>query len=293
MNDKPIVLIVDDVPANVQVLASCLKDKYHIKVATDGSRCLQLVADKPVPDLILLDIEMPGMDGYEVCRQLKQNAQTQNIPVIFVTANDQEEDEEKGLQLGAVDYITKPIRPSIVAARVNTHITLKLQHDKLTAMAIYDQLTGLYNRYYLFISANKKLAKARRHHLSVSLIMMDIDHFKHINDQYGHPQGDVVLQAVSKIIDQHSREEDVAARFGGEEFIIILDHCDAESAQDKAEKYRSLIEAARPGQIEVTSSFGVAQMNYDGETIDSLIKRADQALYKAKENGRNQVVLAE
>lgn len=293
MNDKPIVLIVDDVPANVQVLASCLKDKYHIKVATDGSRCLELIADKPVPDLILLDIEMPGMDGYEVCRQLKQNAETKNIPVIFVTANDQEEDEEKGLQLGAVDYITKPIRPSIVAARVNTHITLKLQYDKLTAMAIYDQLTGLYNRYYLFIGANNKLAKARRHHLAVSLIMMDIDHFKHVNDQYGHPQGDIVLQAVSKIIVQHSREEDIAARFGGEEFIIILDHCDAESAQAKAEKYRSLIEAAKPEQIEVTSSFGVAQMNYDGETVDSLIKRADQALYQAKENGRNQVVLAE
>ncbi|MCN4144341.1 MAG: response regulator [Thiohalomonas sp.] len=123
-----------------------IKDKYHIKLATDGPRCLELVVSKPAPDLILLDIEMPGMDGYEVCRQLKEAPATQNILLIFVTVNDQEEDEEKGLQLGAVDYITKPIRPSIVVARVNTHITLKLQHDKLTAMAMYDQLTGLYNR---------------------------------------------------------------------------------------------------------------------------------------------------
>lgn len=293
MNDKPIILIVDDVPANVQVLASCLKDNYHIKVAMDGPRCLELVAVKPAPDLILLDIEMPGMDGYEVCQKLKQDPATQNIPIIFVTANDQEEDEEKGLQLGAVDYITKPIRPSIVVARVNTHITLKLQHDKLTAMAMYDQLTGLYNRHYLFISANKKVARAKRHHEPVSLMMMDIDHFKDINDNYGHPVGDVVLQAVAKIISAQCREEDIAARFGGEEFVILYDHCDLKDAQVKAENYRLLIEEAKPEQITVTSSFGVVQMKPEGEMVDDLIKRADLALYQAKENGRNQVVIAE
>ncbi|MCU7966062.1 MAG: GGDEF domain-containing protein, partial [gamma proteobacterium symbiont of Bathyaustriella thionipta] len=154
-------------------------------------------------------------------------------------------------------------------------------------------LTGLYNRHYLFISANKKIAKAKRHHEPVSFIMMDIDHFKHINDNYGHPVGDIVLQKVATIIEQQSRSEDVAARFGGEEFVILLDHCSLMDAQFKAEKYRQLIEAERPEQHVVTCSFGVVQMNPEGEAIDSLIKRADLALYQAKENGRNQVVIGE
>jgi diguanylate cyclase (GGDEF)-like protein len=160
-------------------------------------------------------------------------------------------------------------------------------------MAMYDQLTGLYNRHYLFISANKKVARAKRHHEPVSLMMMDIDHFKDINDNYGHPVGDVVLQAVAKIISAQCREEDIAARFGGEEFVILYDHCDLKDAQVKAENYRLLIEEAKPEQITVTSSFGVVQMKPEGEMVDDLIKRADLALYQAKENGRNQVVIAE
>ena len=291
MVDKPIVLIVDDVPANIQILAACLKDKYSIKVASDGLRCLELVANTPAPDLILLDIEMPGMNGYEVCQELKNNSTTQDIPVIFVTANDQEEDEERGLQLGAVDYITKPIRPSIVAARVQTHITLKQQRDQLMSMATHDQLTGLYNRHYLFHAAQKKIARSIRHNIPMSLAMIDIDFFKLINDQYGHPMGDAVLQAVAKILDEQSREEDIVVRFGGEEFIVLFDHSDLNNAQKKAEKLRKLVEDLKPQDLLVTMSFGITTLN-ENDDLDAMIKRADEALYQAKEAGRNRVVAA-
>ena len=292
MNDKPVILIVDDVPANIQVLAECLRDKYRIKVATDGLRCLELVYNESELDLILLDIEMPGLDGYEVCQQLQNDTVTKDIPIIFVTGNDQEKDEELGLQLGAVDYITKPIRPSIVAARVHTHITLKQQRDKLKEMATHDQLTGLYNRHYLLESAAKKIAASIRHNVPLSLVLMDIDHFKIVNDQHGHPAGDAVLQAISALMLKECRAEDVVTRFGGEEFVILLDHCDLHFAQAKAEALRRFIELSQPAQISVTSSFGVAQLLTDGEDIEGLIKRADQALYQAKESGRNQVIAA-
>lgn len=291
MADKPIVLIVDDVPLNIQLLVDCLKDKYQIKVASDGARCLELIRNKLEPDLILLDIEMPGMDGYEVCQELKKNSLTQNIPIIFVTANDQEEDEEKGLQLGAVDYITKPIRPLIVAARVNTHITLKQQRDQLLSIAIHDQLTGLYNRHYLFHSVHKKIARSIRHKIPLSLVMMDIDHFKKINDQYGHPVGDIVLQKMAILLKDHCRQEDTIIRFGGEEFIILFDHTDLDNAHKKILQLREFIEQAQPENIPVTMSFGVVQLNSQEDDIDTLINRADKALYCAKESGRNRVML--
>ncbi|MCW8930721.1 MAG: diguanylate cyclase [Gammaproteobacteria bacterium] len=292
MVNKPVLLIVDDVPANIQILASCLKDKYQIKVASDGFRCLELVASQSEPDLILLDIEMPGMNGYEVCRELKKNSLTKDIPVIFVTANDQEADEEKGLQLGAVDYITKPIRPSIVAARVNTHITLKQQRDQLLSMATHDQLTGLYNRHYLFHSAHKKIARSIRHDIPMSIAMLDIDHFKFINDQHGHPTGDVVLQSVAALLEKYSREEDCVVRFGGEEFIILFDHSARHDAQKKSEELRKLIEQLKPEGLLVTVSMGVIELNQESDSIEEMIKRADEALYLAKASGRNRVVVA-
>lgn len=288
MSEKAVVLIVDDRPANIQLLAECLKEQYRIKVATDGLRCLELVSKDADVDLIQLDIEMPGLDGYEVCQRLKQNQVTADIPVIFVTSHDQQENEELGLELGAVDYITKPVRPSIVSARVKTHITLKRQRDQLLAMATHDQLTGLYNRHFLIEEANKKVAHAVRHHIPLSLFIIDIDHFKNINDRYGHPTGDAVLNAVACLLHKQCREEDIVARFGGEEFVILLDHCDLEEAMIKAENFRRDIAVLQPENILVTASFGITQMFFEqDENIDGLIKRADQALYEAKQAGRN------
>jgi len=291
MNRKPVILVVDDVATNVQALALLLKEEYMIKVATAGARALELAAQDPIPDLILLDVQMPEMDGYDVLRLLRENRDTAEIPIIFVTGKDSMEDEEYGLELGAVDYITKPVRPSIVKARVKTHITLKRQHDELVAMATHDQLTGLHNRHYLSDMLNKKVAQSKRHNEALSVIMIDIDHFKSVNDTFGHLIGDLILKAVGSIIQESTRKEDTAARFGGEEFVLVLDNCMASDALAKAEVLRSKLEALRPEDIDVTGSFGVAQLDDQVTRYEDLLKNADTALYQAKEEGRNRVIL--
>ena len=289
MQDASVVLIVDDEPVNIQVLAACLKDSYQIKVATSGAQCLEQIKNGLEPDLILLDIEMPDVNGYEVCTVLKSSKSTASIPIIFVTAKNEIHEEEKGLELGAVDYITKPISPAIVAARVKTHVTLKLQYDKLQSMAMHDQLTGLYNRYFLLEDANHKVSKSIRHNYELSVLMMDIDHFKSINDNHGHAVGDEVLKTVANTLSAEKRNEDVLARFGGEEFVLLLDHCNVSEAKIKAEKLRKAIEELNPSGLLVTVSMGVAQLNAHEKSFSEPLKRADDALYIAKSSGRNRV----
>ncbi|TQV73188.1 diguanylate cyclase [Aliikangiella marina] len=291
-NDKPVVLLVDDVAANIQLVANFLNDQYRIKVATEGKKSLQLAVTEPIPDLILLDIEMPVMDGYEVCRALKQDAETADIPIIFVTAKDDDAEEELGLELGAVDYITKPLRPAIVRARVNAHITLKQQRDQLQKMALIDQLTHLYNRHYLIETAPLKIANAIRHESPLCMVMIDIDFFKSVNDLYGHDKGDKVLQAVAGVIKANTRQGDIAARLGGEEFLLLLDHCDIEAAISKIEFIRNAIEELKPEGINVTASFGVTKLMDHDDDFDSFYKRADKAVYLAKDNGRNRIEIS-
>ncbi len=316
MSNKPVVLIVDDAPENIQAMAQCLKEDYQLKVATDGKRCLELVKQDPIPDLILLDVIMPEMNGYDVIQALKSEANLADIPVIFVTGKTEASDEEKGLALGAVDYISKPFRPSIVKARVKTHVLLKRQRDQLANMAMCDQLTGLYNRYFLIEAAMHKVAYARRHQEALSVLIIDIDHFKEINDNHGHSRGDEVLRLVAESIQSACRKEDilgrtvshqlssedkcvlseavddgVVARYGGEEFVVLLSPCDEAEARDKAEKLRREAEELMPSGIAVTVSIGVAELGAD-ENFESLIKRADDALYQAKDQGRNQVCMA-
>ena len=182
LGEKALILLVDDEPANIQLLAGYIKDDYQIKVATSGEQCLKLCAATQQPDLILLDVDMPGMNGYQVCEQLKSSPSTAPIAIMFVTAMQTEEDEETALSLGAVDYLTKPVRPAILLARIKTHVKLKIQHDALVNMAMRDQLTNLYNRHYLLESANHRVAKAMRQKSPISLLILDIDHFKQIND---------------------------------------------------------------------------------------------------------------
>ncbi|RTR34478.1 diguanylate cyclase [Shewanella atlantica] len=292
MNDLPTILIVDDTRTNIQLLAGCLKKDYRLKIAMNGQRCLELARTAPLPDLILLDVVMPEMDGYEVCRKLKANPHTQHVPVIFVTGRDSDDEEEYGLQLGAVDYITKPIRPAIVTARVSTQIMLKQKSDELRNMALHDQLTQLYNRHFLIEAANQKMAESIRHSNPLSILMIDIDHFKQVNDQFGHQAGDSVLQAVAKVLAESNRKEDVVARFGGEEFVALFEHCSIDSAEEKAEMLRDKIEKLMPAGIPVTASFGVAELRPNEETFEQLLARADEAVYRAKELGRNRVVPA-
>jgi len=291
MDNQATILLVDDEPANIQVLANFLKSDYQLKVATSGKQCLELLSSDSKPDLIILDIDMPEMDGYEVCRRLKMDTETSSIPVIFVTAMQSEQDEEKGLNLGAVDYLTKPVRPAILLARINTHIELKKQRDKLTRMAMRDQLTGLYNPYYLLEVANHRVARATRNNISVSLLMLDIDHFKLINDTYGHAEGDTILKVFAELLKVESRKEDVVARFGGEEFVIFLDHCNSSGASEIAERVRTKTEKVNIGKTKFTVSIGIAELKNGEEGFSDLIVRADNAMYKAKTSGRNQVVI--
>lgn len=288
--ELPVLLIVDDVPTNVQTLAQIFKEHYRLKIATGGARALELAEMEPIPDLILLDVSMPDINGYDVCRLLKEKRVTADIPIIFVTGRDSVEDEEYGLSLGAVDYIVKPIRPVIAKARVKTHITLKRQRDLLAETAVRDQLTGLYNRHMLNDQLERRLSFALRHNEAMSIILIDLDHFKLVNDTFGHLAGDGVLREVAKVLRKSARREDIAARFGGEELMLLLDKCTGADARNKAEHIRQEIEALNPEGVKVTASIGVAEASEEISTIQLLLKRADDALYQAKEEGRNRVV---
>ncbi len=290
MEDESVILIVDDVSSNIEVLAAVLKDDYQIKVAQSGAKALEIVLNKPVPDLILLDVKMPDMDGYEVLTQLKNNRTTQHIPVIFITSYDTTEEEERGLLKGAVDYITKPIKPVIVKARIKTHITIKNQRDALEYSSSHDQLTGLYNRRHLDEEGGRKFSRAQRNQDKLSAIMIDIDHFKAVNDTYGHLSGDNVLIAVSSLFNKLKRNEDFATRYGGEEFVILLDNCGIVDAKEKAENIRQRIERLNPDGINISASLGVAEFRKRHNSFEELLKDADSALYEAKNSGRNLVV---
>lgn len=289
MKSKSVVLIVDDVVLNLHVLVNLLKDDYEIKVAKDGTKALELAQLEPIPDLILLDISMPGMDGYEVLSYLKECPGASHIPIIFVTGNTSIEDEEKGLSIGAVDYIAKPISPAILKARVHTHIKIKNQQDDLLYNATHDQLTGLYNRHVLSEEGERKFTRAKRQGDKLSIIILDIDHFKAVNDNYGHLMGDKVLISIANILKKNRRTEDFPARFGGEEFVVILENCDLHNAIEIAENIRIYISSQEIYNIAITASFGVCELKKSHNNLESLIKDADSALYCAKEEGRNRV----
>jgi len=296
------ILIVDDEPTNVQALAKLLKNDYRIQVAKNGEKALAIAQGSKQPDLILLDIQMEGMDGYEVCRQLKENPLTNSIPVIFVTGHNTVSDEEKGFKLGAVDYISKPFYPTIVRARVGTHMNLKIKTDLLEQISMLDGLTDIPNRRYFEEQFQKEGSRALRDKLPFSVIMMDIDHFKGFNDNYGHGAGDDCLRKVARALASTlSRPADIIARYGGEEFVALLPSTDSDGASKVAEDLRSAVESlavaheySSAARV-VTLSLGVATLGTDGDgkMLSELLKQSDDALYKAKAGGRNRFVLAE
>lgn len=291
------ILIVDDVPMNIKVLAEIIKSPdYEILAATDGKTALQLSASEK-PDLILLDIMMPNIDGYEVCKRLKFDKQTKNIPIIFVTARGEEDDETRGLELGAVDYITKPINPLIVKARVKNHLELKRKRDTLETLSITDGLTGIANRRCFDEFLNFEWIRARRAQSFLSLIMMDIDYFKLFNDNYSHLQGDECLKKIAKALSRSvKRATDLVARYGGEEFSCVLPLTNKKGAFALAHQIQSAIKSLKisheysPIAPIVTMSMGIATMIPDRSSpAHVLITAADKALFEAKKNGRNQI----
>jgi diguanylate cyclase (GGDEF)-like protein len=295
--EKAKVLIVDDEKINLDVLIGLLKPYYRTVAAKSGEQAFKRLEIPPLPDLILMDIMMPGMDGYEVCRKLKADNSTRDIPVIFITGKNDEKDEAKGFQAGAVDYITKPFSPLIAMARVKTHIELKRRGDMLERLAGLDGLTGIPNRrqFDQFLTAEWK--RSVRYSHTISLIIMDIDYFKLFNDHYGHAEGDECLKKVAKIISQSMiRSTDLTARYGGEEFACVLPETDYAGAITTANRIIKFVEKLGIRHEKshvadyVTVSIGVASISpQQSDKALDLIEMADKALYIAKRNGRNQI----
>ena len=290
----PRILIVDDEPANVHVLADALRGLYDVRFATDATRALELAQAQPI-DLVLLDVVMPGMDGFELLRRLKDEPRTQHVPVIFVTAMDEIDDEERGLNLGAVDYLTKPIRPAIVRARVRTHVQLKTQRDLLERSAMIDGLTGIANRRRFDEELERRWREAQRNNSSLSLMLVDVDHFKQFNDNYGHGAGDDCLRRVAGAIDaSFSRAGDLAARYGGEEFAVLWQGGNgAGQVQRMLQAIRALgipHKASSAGDIVSASAGAVEAVPQAASSPRQILEEADRLLYAAKQGGRNQCV---
>jgi diguanylate cyclase (GGDEF)-like protein len=291
------VLIVDDQPANVRVMAEALSDAYEIFFATSGAKALEIAAGAGI-DLILLDVVMPGLDGFETCSCLKADERTSAIPVIFVTAREETSDEARGFDVGAVDYITKPIRPTVVRARVRMQLELKRARDLLERLALLDPLTGIGNRRRFDTTLEEEWKRASRTHGWFSLAVVDVDDFKAYNDAYGHARGDDCLRAVAQTLTTVTRRPgDLAARYGGEEFAIILPQTDGEAMN--AQMQRLLAEVASLGLTHersrcsgyVTVSIGAVSVVATPERLAAeVVEAADRLLYQAKENGRNRVV---
>ncbi|GFO65131.1 diguanylate cyclase [Geomonas paludis] len=305
------ILIVDDTTANIEILYQILKGEFDVLFAKSGADGIRMVREHS-PDLVLLDIMMPDMDGYQVCRVLKQDPATAQIPVVFVTAMGNDEDETRGLEEGAIDYLTKPIRPAIVVARVRNHLELKHRGDlleklsseltrknaELEQLARQDGLTGVANRRHFDESLRSEIQRAARNGRNLSLIMCDIDHFKKFNDLYGHFAGDKCLQLVGELLRKSfKRAGEVVARYGGEEFAVILPDTSAELAGHLAERLRlELLAQALPHADSefgmVTMSLGVAGVLVTREHDQEwFITCADDALYRSKAAGRNRVTV--
>jgi diguanylate cyclase (GGDEF)-like protein len=363
MPRKNKILVVDDVPVNVQLLTTYLTSVgYEVVTARDGQEALDQVA-ATLPDLILLDVMMPKLNGFEVCERLKSDPVTRIIPVIMVTALNEIEDKIKATESGADDFVSKPFNKLELLTRVKSLLRIKQLHDELSAkvrelelarerlrqLAITDGLTGLYNHRYFKEHLEQELYRASRHQSRVSVVMVDIDHFKKFNDTYGHPAGDAILRAIARLLKENIRKIDLAARYGGEEFCLVLVETPKSAAVIVAEKVRRLVEvhpfdllrdgqlfsatapnqpndgrlpkssasegknhnsgtevvmAAQPWQespampgnnfrenFHITISMGLATFPDDTVELSQLIEVADQRLYKAKKQGRNQVVM--
>ncbi|MCM0082574.1 diguanylate cyclase [Geomonas sp. Red32] len=311
---KQRVLIVDDTPANVEVLHRILRGDYALFFAGNGANAIK-VAQRERPDLILLDVMMPDVDGYQVCAALKSDERTRDIPVIFITAMESVENEARGLDCGAIDYLTKPISPPIVKARVRNHLESKRKSDVLEALtaelreknrqlavlAREDGLTGVANRRCFNTVLEAEINRAIRTGQCLSLIMCDVDHFKRYNDHFGHPAGDRCLAIIGELLrTTFRRAGDLPARYGGEEFAVILPDTSPGQAFHLAEKFREeLIRRAIPhAESEVsgvvTTSIGVAGgVPAREQDAQWLVTEADRALYLAKERGRNRTMMAD
>ena len=298
-NYKASILIVDDEPINIEILAHNLQTQYWVHAVNCGRAALEFVQERPV-DLILLDVKMPDLCGFEVLRQLKKLPHRCDIPVMFVTGQDSTDDELKALRLGAVDYIRKPFRMPLAMARIGVQIELKLKSDLLESMASADGLTGIANRRKFDESFAALYKDCARNIRSLALVLVDIDYFKQYNDRYGHSAGDEALKRVAAVLHEvGQRAMDVVARVGGEEFALILPSVDPSYLRDLCFKIHTSIAALaiEHGDSEVSQHLtvtigAVSVQPIAGGHPQALYDHADRLLYKAKNQGRAQTVHA-
>jgi diguanylate cyclase (GGDEF)-like protein len=301
-----IIFVVDDNDTNLMAAKAALDGTYKSFLLASAAQMLKLI-DKKTPDLILLDIDMPEMDGFEAIKALKDDERFADIPVIFLTAKSDEESEVTGFELGAVDYVSKPFSTPIIKARIATHLKMVEQKRIIEQLSLTDTLTQLPNRRSFDYEMSKRWREAIENQSSIGMLMLDADKFKVFNDTYGHQQGDVALQSLANILKTSVREGDFAVRWGGEEFAVILPDTDSETVVTVAENIRKNVQESI---IPLVDGVGDGGENSDGlsitvslggfsakispaSSLDEFIKKADEALYSAKEQGRNRVCMWE
>jgi len=290
------ILIVDDDRATIQLLNDALRGLGEVFFATDGLAALRL-AQEHRPDIVLLDCQIPGLDGFGVCGVLKADPATAAAAVFFITAHGDIETETRAFELGAADFIQKPISVSVVRARVSYHLVMKAQETELKRLVATDPLTGLSNRRALDDILDREWRRARRTGVPLGMIMVDLDYFKDYNDCYGHPAGDACLKAIAGLLRSNVRRPvDFVARYGGEEFAVLLPGTGMQGASRVGEllcdavRAKKIIHPKSPLGSFVTASFGVAALVPErAGAASALVAAADEALYEAKHTGRNRV----
>jgi diguanylate cyclase (GGDEF)-like protein len=293
----PTVLIVDDDRVNRAALAELLREDARLVLAKDGPSALQRLAEEEDVSLILLDISMPGMDGYEVLSRVRADKRTADISVIFITGSTEAQDEERGLLLGAADYVSKPIRPAIVRARIRNHLKLAMQHRELERLSQQDGLTGIANRRHFDKALDRSCRHAHRTGETLGVAIFDVDHFKQYNDRYGHAAGDEALRQVARVLAGSARRPyDVVARYGGEEFVMIAPGAaNLEALLDQMR--RGVLELAIPhdaspsARVLTVSGGGVVAAGAAAGDPAALLAQADLLLYRSKQGGRNRVLV--
>lgn len=286
------VLVIDDCVDSLQLAKARLKHLEVEILCEQSGQAGLATAQLHMPDLILLDLDMPDMSGFDVCRILKSDAVLVNVPIIFLSSSQDTHDKVKGLDLGAIDYITKPFDPVELQARVRVGLRLKSLQDAQARFASFDPLTELYNRRALDERLREEWSRAERYGSIFSLIIADLDYFKNINDHYGHLVGDQALRQVAQIIVAQCRDSDLAARYGGDEFVMLTPQTNSPDAIELAERVRKNV-AASPllvngEKISLTVSVGLADSRGQLST-EACVQAADSALYLAKQRGRNRV----
>jgi diguanylate cyclase (GGDEF)-like protein len=301
------ILIVDDSEAiqhHVERVLSAQQEEFEVLTAKDGLSAFNLLVHNKV-DLVLCDVVMPGIDGFKFLTLKNSRPELADLPVIMLTGASDVSEKVRGLEAGAADYLTKPFHDQELVARVRVHLKLRalqeellVKNEQLHLLSQTDGLTGIWNRRHLMEIGEVELDRARRYRIELGCIMLDLDHFKLVNDQHGHLVGDQVLSAVALQLQQDLRKCDLAARYGGEEFMLLLPQTGLGGARTVAERQRLAVAALRvpagTAEVRPTVSLGVAAYpTHPAENIEDLFRHADQALYRAKEAGRNRVELAE